>query len=214
MSIIAASGQWLLMLAAVVADVALVRVIAGRRTFRQLIAEIEAADELRSREHARAVIKMAMSESHAAELERLEVIVASMYRRIGSGPGGESLIEELGPDRLLSTYVSLAIAHCRGEALLDMSPPLRDGCHEDPLLSTLRVRRFQTREQVRVRLAEISRHIDGIADLIVLMHEQSAIDRELVTEARQRIADATCAVDAVAAVAAVDQLTTGETTDG
>jgi hypothetical protein len=192
MSALASTAQWLTLFAVSVVDVLLIRTLAQSRSIRRMVSHCEMSVRARERCHERLLLRAAMSERHRNELASLEAIADALHREISGDAGGDALTDELGIDRLLATYVSLAVAHREGEEMLQMVPAPR-GPSENPA----RGRRNQAEARARTRLAEMSRQISDIADLIVAIHESTIAPADLVERSRRQVADALCTLEAI-----------------
>ncbi len=181
------------------------------RAFREYVdAKLDAAKRLAAAE-ARSALLAKLSGSHRRELERLELLIDRIRDRLRSkGSGAQLVVDDyLGLDRLIATYVRLAIVHrSSSECLaatdranledeirsleassLSALPPARELAQQRLMIATKRAERWDRSHR---DLDAIGQQLAMIADLVRLTHEQFAapIDPQATSEELDRAIEA------------------------
>lgn len=188
------SSNGLLVSIALSLELAALTLLPGLPTFQRRVEEEIALVEQAEAARTRAILLMQMDAMHREELERLEGVVDKIRDNVRkSGASAEILVEGfLGLDRLMKTYVCLAIAHRANKEILMATnrQGLADRILSLEALETSRLvservrgliarrlaiarRRAERWDKTQDELDAISHQLATVSELIHLVHEQS-----------------------------------------
>lgn len=198
------SGSIWVLLAGLVAELVVIGTVPRAGVFRRHVDHLIAQDEREQALRTRETLLLQMNDTHRQEYERLECLVERVRNNATHYGDAAALVlnDSLGLDRLLMSYIRLAIAHKVGKEalaltnrkeLFDKIQSLEDSrlSSSSQRLRTLEERRLfiaqkrlQRCDRNRERLQVISQQLATINDLVHMVHEQSMtpVDSRHVTD--------------------------------
>ncbi|HET6611988.1 MAG TPA: hypothetical protein VFG83_08375 [Kofleriaceae bacterium] len=198
------SGSIWVLVAGLVAELVVLGTVPRAGAFRKHVNGQIAQDEREAALRTRETLLLQMNDTHRQEYERLECLVERVRTNAAHYGDAAALVlnDSLGLDRLLMSYIRLAIAHKVGKEalaltnrkeLFDKIQSLEDSrlTSSSRRLRTLEERRLFIAQQRlkrcdrnRERLQVISQQLATINDLIHMVHEQSMtpVDSSQVTD--------------------------------
>jgi hypothetical protein len=167
-------------------EIALVCMVSRIPAFQRWVDEKERAAEAAVAARTRTQLLMRITDTHRAELQRLEVL-ADLTRERLMPAGGEmtrAMEDCLGTGRLLATYVGGAIAYCAGKTCLlstDRKAIEADMAALARVAAAGRTEAIRTVAAQRLRIARMrAARWDGSYEDLEIMHEQLSLIADLV----------------------------------